>query len=73
MTESNPHSPFREKAHFLAASRELQVMRCYFMRAGHIARVEELSGLSDEEATTKAHALFSERERAKPWWRRLAG
>jgi hypothetical protein len=31
------------------------------MRGGHI----------DEEATAKAHALFSERERARPWWRRL--
>ena len=36
-------------------------MRCYFMRDGHIEAVEELPGLSDEEATAKAHALFSER------------
>ena len=36
-------------------------MRCYFMRGGHIEAVEELPGLSDEEAIAKAHALFSER------------
>jgi hypothetical protein len=38
------------------------VMRCYFMRDGHIAVVEEIPGLSDEEAIAKAHALFSERK-----------
>ena len=37
-------------------------MRCYFMRDGHIGAVEELPGLSDEEAIAKAHALFSERK-----------
>ena len=37
-------------------------MRCYFMRGGHIVAVEELFGLSEEEATAKAHALFSERK-----------
>jgi hypothetical protein len=37
-------------------------MRCYFMRGGHIVSVEELSGLSDDEATAKAHALFAERK-----------
>ena len=37
-------------------------MRCYFMRDGHIEAVEELTGLSDEEAIAKAHALFSERK-----------
>jgi hypothetical protein len=37
-------------------------MRCYFMRGGRIEAVEELPGLSDEEAIAKAHALFSERE-----------
>jgi hypothetical protein len=36
-------------------------MRCYFMRGSHIAGVEELPGLSDEEAVTKARALFEER------------
>ena len=37
-------------------------MRCYFMRDGHIEAVEELPGLADDEAITKAHALFSERK-----------
>ena len=37
-------------------------MRCYFMRDGHSEAVEELPGLSDEEAIAKAHALFSERK-----------
>ncbi len=39
-------------------------MRCYFMRDGHIEAVEELPGLSDDEAIAKAHALFSERRRS---------
>jgi hypothetical protein len=34
-------------------------MRCYFLRKGHIASVEILTGLSDEEAIAKAHHLFS--------------
>jgi hypothetical protein len=38
------------------------VIRCYFTRNGHIKAVEELFGLSEEEATAKAHALFSERK-----------
>ena len=38
-------------------------MRCYFMRGGQIEAVEELSGLSDNEAVAKARALFSERKR----------
>jgi hypothetical protein len=38
-------------------------MRCYFMRGGRIEAVEELTGLSDDEAIAKAHALFSERKR----------
>jgi hypothetical protein len=37
-------------------------MQCYFMRDGHIEAVEELPGVSEEEAITKAHALFSERK-----------
>jgi hypothetical protein len=37
-------------------------MRCYYMRGGHFVDVDEVSGLSDEEAIAKAHALFSERE-----------
>jgi hypothetical protein len=36
-------------------------MRCYFLRAGHIAAFEELTELSEEQATAKAHALFAER------------
>jgi hypothetical protein len=36
-------------------------MRCYFMRGGRIEAVEELTGLSDDEAIAKAHARFSER------------
>jgi len=39
-------------------------MRCYFLREGHIASVELLTGLSDEEAIAKAHELYRER-RAK--------
>jgi hypothetical protein len=37
-------------------------MRCYFIRGGHIADVDKLTELSDEEAVAKAHALFSERK-----------
>jgi hypothetical protein len=37
-------------------------MRCYFMRGGRIEAIEELPGLSDEQALAKAHALFSERK-----------
>jgi hypothetical protein len=37
-------------------------MRCFFMRAGHIAGVEELPGLSDEEAVEKGHQLFEARK-----------
>ena len=37
-------------------------MRCYFMRNGHFEAVEELFGLSDDEALAKSHALFSERK-----------
>jgi hypothetical protein len=36
-------------------------MQCYFMRDGHIEAVQELPGVSEEEAIAKAHALFSER------------
>jgi hypothetical protein len=36
------------------------VVRCYFMRRGHIAAVQELSGLFDQEATNRSHNLFSE-------------
>jgi hypothetical protein len=37
-------------------------MRCYFMRGGRIEAVEELPGLSDEQAVAKSHALFAERK-----------
>jgi hypothetical protein len=37
-------------------------MPCYSMRGGHIASVEELPGLTDDEALAKAHALISERK-----------
>ena len=36
-------------------------MRCFFLRDGHIAGVEMLTGLSDKDAIAKAHSLFSER------------
>lgn len=37
-------------------------MRCYFIRGGHIADVDELTEFSDEEAIAKAHVLFSKRK-----------
>jgi hypothetical protein len=37
-------------------------MRCFFMRAGHIQTVEEMPGLSDEEAVAKARQMFDERK-----------
>ena len=37
-------------------------MHCFFMRAGHIADLStSMTGLSDQDAITKAHLLFSER------------
>ena len=36
-------------------------MRCYFLSGGHIAAVEELTGLSDEEAVAKARQLYAGR------------
>jgi hypothetical protein len=36
-------------------------MRCFFLRNGHVAEVEMLTGLSDQEAIAKADLLFSER------------
>jgi hypothetical protein len=36
-------------------------VRCYFIRDGHIASVELLTGLSAQDAIAKAHMLFSER------------
>jgi hypothetical protein len=35
-------------------------MRCYFLREGHIAGIEMLTGLSKQDAIAKAHMLFSE-------------
>jgi hypothetical protein len=32
------------------------------MKAGHIVGVEELPGLSDQEAVEKAHRLFAQRK-----------
>jgi hypothetical protein len=37
-------------------------MRCYFMRNGHIAAVEPLDFVSDDEAIEKAKSLFAERK-----------
>jgi hypothetical protein len=37
-------------------------MRCFFMRCGHIGGVEELPGLSDEEAVEKSRSLFEARK-----------
>jgi hypothetical protein len=37
-------------------------MRCYFMKKGHIAGVEALAGLSDEDAIKKSHELFATRQ-----------
>jgi hypothetical protein len=37
-------------------------MRCFFLCNGHIAGVEMLSGLSDQEAIAKAHTLSSKRK-----------
>jgi hypothetical protein len=42
-----------------------RVMRCFFMRGGHIQAVEELPGLSDEEAVEKARQMFDERKAAR--------
>lgn len=37
-------------------------MRCYFMKGGHIAAVEVLLGLNDEEALEKSRELFAARK-----------
>ena len=37
-------------------------MRCYFLRNGHIAAVEALPGLNDEEAVKKSRELFEARK-----------
>jgi hypothetical protein len=40
------------------------VMRCYFMRAGHIASVEAIPGLPDDETIPRARELFEERRQS---------
>jgi hypothetical protein len=40
-----------------------KVMRCFFMRGGHITAVELLPGLNDVEAVAKSHELFEARKR----------
>ena len=37
-------------------------MRCYFINKGHIAAVEEMFGLTDEEAMSKCRELYLERK-----------
>jgi hypothetical protein len=39
-----------------------EAVRCYFMRGGHIADVEVLEGLSDQEAIEKSRELFAARK-----------
>jgi hypothetical protein len=39
-------------------------MRCYFMRAGHIAGVEAIPGFPDDETVRQAHELFAELQKA---------
>ena len=42
-------------------------MRCFFMRDGHIAGVEELPGLSDAEAVERSRAMFAARRAANEY------
>jgi hypothetical protein len=39
-------------------------MRCYFMRAGHIAGVEAIPGLPGDETVRRARELFEERRQS---------
>jgi hypothetical protein len=39
-------------------------MRCYFMLAGHIAGVEAIPGLPDDETVRRARELFEERRQS---------
>jgi hypothetical protein len=41
-----------------------QAIRCYFLRGGHIADVEMLSGLNVPDAIAKAHHLYLRRKDA---------
>jgi hypothetical protein len=40
-------------------------MRCYFMRHGHIANVEAIPDLSDEETVMRTWKLFIEKQKAQ--------
>jgi hypothetical protein len=61
MTESKRSFHFKEARELPSLKMGDIVMRCSFIRGGHVAGFEELSELSDQDATAKAHALFSER------------
>jgi hypothetical protein len=61
MTASKRAFHFKERRESFITS-GVTIMRCYFMRGGHIEAVEELPGMADEDAIAKAHALFSERK-----------
>lgn len=37
-------------------------MRCYFLRNNQIVAVEDLLGLTDDEAVEKSHSLFAQRK-----------
>jgi hypothetical protein len=39
-------------------------MRCYFMRGGHIAGVEAIPGLPDDETVRRTRELFEERRQS---------
>jgi hypothetical protein len=60
-TESGRAFIFKESVNSLVYRGSYR-MRCYFMRDGHIEAVEELPGLSDEQAIARAHALYAERK-----------
>jgi hypothetical protein len=40
-------------------------MRCYFMKRGHIAGVEPIPGLSNEETLMRGRELFAEEQEAR--------
>jgi hypothetical protein len=43
---------------------QLQHLRCYFLKSGHIVGVEEMLGLSEFEAIEKGRTLFETRKTA---------
>jgi hypothetical protein len=45
-----------------SVARKEAVVRCFFMKDGHITAVELLPGLNDEEAVKKSHELFAARK-----------